>query len=315
MKKILYLLSILIFLVFASSFAFSAMLNINWLDALYFVIVSFTTVGYGDILPANVASKILIMFLLPTGYLITALMIAEFGKEFVLKNILGRARMDRKKNFTNHTILCDYEFFGHIVAPELQQLGVDFVIIEEKEDIVKQIRDETPYFVVHGNPKKEEVLERAKVGKASTLITAFSDDADNVFTIITAKSLNENLKIISMASSHENVDKLIKIGADDVILPEIVVGKVVARMIVRPGMLARIENLCATRSQQVSLVSVTEDMAGKPVDALPHQPLAIIRGEEIIERPKSTEMLRVADRLIIVTDGDDMEGLSPPILE
>ncbi len=146
-------------------------------------------------------------------------------------------------------------------------------------------------------------------------MTAFSDDADNVFTIITAKSLNEELKIISMASSQENVDKLIKVGADDVILPEVVVGKVVARMIIQPDMLARIENLCSTRSQQVSLVSVTEEMAGKSVAVLPHEPLAIIRGEEIIEKPESTEVLRVADRLIMVTDGDDTEGLLPPVLE
>lgn len=315
MKKVLYLISILIFLVFASSIAFSFMLDINLLDALYFVIVSFTTVGYGDISPVNAASKIFIMFLLPTGYLITALMIAELGKGFVLKNILGKTRMDRKKNLTNHIILCDYEFFGHIIAPELQQLGLDFVIIEEQENIVNQIKEDTPYFVIHGNPKKEEVLERAEIDKASTLITAFSDDADNVFTIITAKPLNEKLKIISMASSHENVDKLIKIGADDVILPEVVIGKVIARMIIQPDMLARIENLCSTRSQQVSLVSVTEEMAGKHVDILPHEPLAIIRGENIIEKPKSTETLQVADKLIMVTDEDDAEGLFPPILE
>lgn len=314
MKKVVYLFSILIFLVLASSFAFAAMLNISWLDAVYFVIVSFTTVGYGDLLPINSASKILIIFLLPASHLIIALIVVELGKGFVL-NILGRTGMDRRKNFANHVIVCDYEFFGHIIAPELQQFGLDFVIVEEKEDIVKEIREETPYFVVHGNPKKEEALERAGIDRAATLITAFSDDADNVFTIITAKSLNEKLKIISMGSSHENVDKLIKVGADDVILPKVVVGKVVARMIVQPGMLARIENLCATRSHRVSLVSVTQEMAGKAISTLPHEPLAILRGDEIIEKPEATETLQVADRLIMVTDEEDMDGLPSPNLE
>jgi len=291
-----------------SSFAFSLMLGITFLDALYFVIVSFTTVGYGDITPVNSSSKIFIVFLLPTVYLLIALMIAEFGKSFVLKNILGKSRMDRMKDFNNHIIVCEYEFFGHIIAPELEHLGLTFVIIEEKEEIVNQIKEETSYFVVHGNPKKEEALERADIDKASTLITAFSDDADNVFTIITAKPLNDNLKIISMASSHENVDKLIKVGADDVILPEVVIGKIVSRMIIQPDMLARIENLCSTRSQRVSLISVTEEMSGKSVDVLPHEPLAIIRGDEIIEKPRLTEKLQVADKLIMVTD-EEVESL------
>lgn len=108
-----------------------------------------------------------------------------------------------------------------------------------------------------GNANDDEVLLNAGIEKAENLITALPNDANNLFIVLSARQLNNKLRIISRASEETSYKKLKLAGADNVILPDKIGGQHMASLIVSPDLLEFWDNLSYGDSKSVNLEQVT----------------------------------------------------------
>ncbi len=87
---------------------------------------------------------------------------------------------------------------------------------------------------MHDDATKDETMLAAGIGYARGLITTLPDDADNVYVTLTAREMNQEMTIISRASSDSSVNKLKRAGANNVIMPDKIGGAHMASLIVQP---------------------------------------------------------------------------------
>ena len=107
-----------------------------------------------------------------------------------------------------------------------------------------------------GDGTEDEVLLKAGVERADALITALPTDSDNVFIVLTARSLNPHIRIISRASHVASQAKLIKAGADSVILPDKIGGTHMATLVTKPDVIEFIDYLSGEEGESINMESV-----------------------------------------------------------
>jgi len=104
-------------------------------------------------------------------------------------------------------------------------------------------------------------LERAGVNRANALITTFPNDADNTFVVLTARSMNPEMTIISRASDDYSDVKLKIAGATNIIMPDKIGGIRMAKLVVQPDVVEFVENILLQTGNKVSL----EEIDGKDI--------------------------------------------------
>jgi voltage-gated potassium channel len=245
-------------------------------------------------------TKILTSIFVVAGVGTFFLFLGAVGEVFLREKLEEVLAMERIESMKDHVILCGYGRVGRIIAGELREVNGTFVIIEENEEKVRDIIENFDYSVLHDDARKEEVLEKAMITDAEVLITTLADDADNVFVIITAKALNPKLRVISTATKEENRDKLRKIGADEVITPEAIVGKVIARSLAIPSTTSLFDRFELTNMQECCKLAIKPEYAGKKIEDLGIDVLAIVRGDEVLQKSLSKLVLEEGDKIIAV---------------
>lgn len=198
----------LVMLTIFSIALFRYQMNLSWVDSLYFVIATITTVGYGDInfLNASLPVKLFGCVLILGGGALFAII---FG---LITDILLSARFERligrPPDFkTNHIILSASGHMGCAAARQLKNAGRDVVIAVEAEDVfLKSLRKS--YFVVEGDPRNRDVLAMAGVSRASAIIAATDDDVTNLGTVLAAKKLNPDIRTVIRVFDANLSDKL-----------------------------------------------------------------------------------------------------------
>ena len=174
------------------------------IDAFFMTIITVSTVGFGQIHPLSDVGKLftsgLIIFSLG-GLAWVGSNLARFIFDGELKEYLKTYRVDKKiMKLKNHTIIVGYGRNGEQAAMELHDSGVDFVIIEKRENVLARIREDEDLLYIRGDATHEETLFQARIEHAKALVATTPNDADNVFVVLTARSINPALKIISRAS-------------------------------------------------------------------------------------------------------------------
>ena len=156
-----------------------------------------------------------------------------------------------------HVIVCGFGRNGQQAALTLKVHNVPFVIVEKNEEMIEKNMAQHPDLVyLMGDGTDDEVLKRAGVEKAKALITALPTDADNVFIVLSARSLNPSIRIISRASHIASQPKLIKAGADSVILPDKIGGTHMATLVSKPDVIEFIDYLSGEEGESINMESV-----------------------------------------------------------
>lgn len=231
------------------------------IDAFFMTIITVSTVGFGQIHPLSDAGKLftsgLIIFSLG-GLAWVGSNLARFIFDGELKEYLKTYRVDKKiMKLKDHTIIVGYGRNGEQAAMELKDSGVDFVIIEKRENVLARIRDDESLLYIRGDATHEEILFQARVEQAKALIATTPNDADNVFVVLTARSINPALKIISRASEMESITKLRRAGATNVIMPERIGGQRMAKLVTQPDVVEFLEYILLQQSKDVSLEEIS----------------------------------------------------------
>ena len=141
-----------------------------------------------------------------------------------------------------HVIIVGFGRNGRQVIEELQAHNYPFVVIDKSHEAVQQYTGK-PIRFIEGDATEDSVLEKAGIKKARSVITTLPTDADNLFVALTARSLNNNLQIVSRASSESAEKKLRIAGVKNVVLPEKVGGAHMAKLIARPDIVEFLEHL------------------------------------------------------------------------
>ncbi len=212
----------------------------GWIDSVYMVVITVFGVGYGEVndLSDRPGLRLFttgVILVCTTSGLYLAGGLVQALAEGQVNQLLGRRRMTKGlERLTGHTVVCGYGRVGKILCAELAEAGAPFVIVDSRPERLAPA-EEAGWWVVLGDATTEETLETAGVARARALATVLPNDALNVFITLTARGVNPGLRVIARAEDPASEKKLIRSGADRVVLPARIGAGKIASLITRPS--------------------------------------------------------------------------------
>jgi voltage-gated potassium channel len=206
-------------------------------DAFYMTLITITTVGYQEVHALSRAGRVfnsfLILFGVGTVFFAVGVM-TQTIIELELQDQYGKRRKRRMvAALKNHYIVCGFGRVGRNAAYELQRAKVPFVVVDRSEQRVARATTAGMLAIV-ADATQDECLREAGIMRAQGLIAALPSDAENLFIILSAKTLNPNLNVVTRASEEDAEEKLRRAGADTVFAPYTMAGQRLAQALVRP---------------------------------------------------------------------------------
>ncbi len=231
----------------------------SWIDAVYMTVITITTVGFAEVSPLDTASKIFTIFLILASVVIVGYAISIITEYILSKNnfedIKQRKMQKKIEGMSNHIIICGFGRNGKQAARKLLAYDKPYVVIEQDKEIIEKFQEYDIPFVL-GNANEDETLIEAGIEKATTLISALPNDADNLFVVLSARQINKEMRIISRASQETSYEKLKLAGANNVILPDRIGGDHMASLVVIPDLVEFIDNLGIVGEQNINIEEV-----------------------------------------------------------
>src|SRR4029077_10609099 len=164
-------------------------------DAFYMTLTTVTTVGYAEIRALSHAGRVFNSFLIFFGVTTIFLAVGAMTQtliELELNQFFGKRRVRSMiDKLEGHIILCGFGRVGRGAAEELRKAGTPFVVIDNNDEKVERAIKAGILAVLAG-ARRDETLRDVGVERAKGLIATLASDADNLFVVLSAKTLNPN---------------------------------------------------------------------------------------------------------------------------
>ena len=315
-----------------ATLAYSRLAGWSLGDAIYMVVVTVYTVGYGEVHPVETpllrGITIGTIVLGCTGMIFVTGALVQFITLSQLNQVFGLKRMTSQIDKLNaHIIVCGYGRIGQALANGLRAGGAAFVILEQDEASAERARD-LGFLCMRADATNEAALQAAGVMRARTLATVLSNDAANVFITLSARSLNPALDIIARGDLPSTESKLLQAGASRVVLPthigaeritEMILYQETARFIRGSERMRDFERVLQSLGLELEVVAAApgSPIVGQTVESVEQQAngaffiVQINRREgDAITPPDGNTQIEAGDGIVIVGRGAKARALS-----
>jgi voltage-gated potassium channel len=312
LAKVTRLAAMLSALALAGTAGFMLIEGWEFLDALYMAVITLTTVGFREVHELSRGGQIFVIVYLVFGFgafFYGAVQLGELVMRAELSAWLGKMKMDSTlKSLRNHVIVCGFGRMGRTVCRHLAEKRLPFVVVERNaEAVVDCQRAGWPYLV--GDATDDQTLAEAGIARAAGLATVLSEDADNVYVVLSARLLSKELTIMARASDEKSAPKLRKAGADRVVSLYEAGATKIAELLANPNLEEFLE-LSPTPGREVDIAEIHVDAAspyaGRTVgqSALEERGVLLVglkrKNGELMLPPKQDTRIEIDDALIAV---------------
>jgi voltage-gated potassium channel len=230
-----------------------------FLNALFMTVITISTVGFGEVEPLSTVGKLFTTFLILFNLGGVTYAVTVFSSYFLdgsFQSDYLQYRLNRMIDQMNqHVVVCGYGRNGRQACSTLESYGVPYVVIEKDSETETLLnRHKIPHIM--GNAVEDDLLESAGIHKARGLITTLPRDAENVFVVLTARSMSADLHIISRASYSNSEHKLRIAGANSIIMPDKVGGSQMATLITKPDLMEFVDIIMGQGASHPSLEEI-----------------------------------------------------------
>ena len=229
-------------------------------EAFYMTIITLSTVGFKEVRELSVEGQWFTSFLIISSFGTFAYGLTLVAQAFISGELiedLKRRNLEKEiEKIKDHVIICGFGRNGRRALRKLKAYGQNVVVIESDSHIIEQFVKPEGVLFIEADATNEQVLERAGIDRARALVSTLSKDADNLFVIISARSLNKKVRLISRSSSESTGKKLKTVGADSVVMPEGVGGGHMASLVMNPDIVEFLEHLSVEGSSDSNLEEV-----------------------------------------------------------
>jgi voltage-gated potassium channel len=286
----------------------------DFLDALYMTVITLSTVGFGETRALSVNGRIFTIILILLGVSTVAYTFSSVG-EYILNVRVGPRVRERRmmraiSKFENHFVICGFGRVGRSAYDSLLEAKHQVVIIEKESERAQETLD-MGLTVVLGDATSDETLRQAGIEKASGFMVCGGNDSDNLFIVLSAKSLNPDLFIVCRSVNPENEAKMRRAGADRVVSPYKIGGRHMANLLSRPHVTDFLDVVTLDSGLELWLeelqIGKSSDLAGQTVIEadLRRQTgailVALLRGpDRQTFIPDENTRLEVGDELIVL---------------
>jgi len=309
---------IILLLFFSGSIGYSILEGWGLLDSLYMTIITLSTTGFREIRPLSIAGRIFTMALIIVGISILFYVLGKINTEIFEGNIFRGRKMQKKiTSLQKHYIICGFGRIGKKICLELEKRNKSFIVIENDKDRLELCKD---YLYIYGDGTEDENLIKAGIERALGLVAVLENDASNVFVVLSARGLNHKLKIIARAEEESSREKLLKAGADRVILPYEIGGFRFTQALLKPTVLEYFDEVFSRSDLGLEIeeikISEGSSIIGKSLSEsgirgkLNIIIIGIYRsGGDWIYNPRSDTKLSLDDTLIVIGETHELQQL------
>jgi voltage-gated potassium channel len=302
--------------------AFHALEGWSILDSLYVTAQTVTTVGFGDLAPRTIGGRAFatVFMMISVGIVLYALTsTVQLIVQSELVATFGQRRRSRKMSkLRDHYIICGAGRVGSHLVRSLQNNSTPLIVIESNPQKVAELM-ELGIAVLVRDATLEESLREAGVEHAKGLATCLPDDADNVYVVLTARDLNQQLHIVARAAEEQAEHKLIRAGANRVVAPTIIGGHRMAVSLTKPAVGDFLDSITANKLdlgfEQLEVEPVSSLVKLKLSDTTIRSELNIVvvsirrQDSKIIFNPSGDTIIESGDMLIAIGSAESLTKL------
>ena len=298
-------------------------------DAFYMTLTTITTVGNGEIRPLTHLGRIFHAFLIFFGVIAMLLAIGAMTQTIVeleLNQFFGKRRVKKMiEKLHGHYIICGFGRVGRGAADELRQQGAQFVVVDHNEEKVERAIKEGMLAVL-ADASRDDALRDVGIDRAKGLIATLASDADNLFLILTARTLNSKIQLTARVAEQTSEGKLLRAGADFVFAPYNSTGHRMAQALLKPHVQQFIDFTTQNLDVKVNIEQVRVSASSQFVDAtiagmqirseMGVIVLAIRKADgKMVFNPPPDSRITVGDHLIVMGQAEGLQKLEQALNE
>jgi voltage-gated potassium channel len=295
-------------------------------DSLYFAVNAVSTVGFREL---DGVDHVRFARFAVAGIILAGLgTVAYFQSSLtavLVQGALGdKIRLRRMQNridaLRDHVIVTGAGATGMHVVEELQGARSKYVVIDKNRDVLENVSRhyaKGDMLYVIGDATDDEVLEKAGVRRASAVIAALTEDKDNLFVTLSARSLNGKARIVSKVIGPDAAAKMVRAGADATVSPNMMGGRRLAGEVVRPTVVEFWEQLRQNDQLELEEVPLPDgsSFAGKTLKEVPIRAetkllvIALRVAEGFVYNPDPSTRLEAGTTLVVLGPTTNIQRL------